>query len=555
MELDTLIAAFRDVVRPHLERSDSARALADSLGRWLIAEAERAASAQRQSDRGSDASPAHGTPATPGTPDAPGAPDSPQAQAAPAASAQAEQARGAVVVQKAGTRGIVPLKIGDATVHLAVQGATEDLGRARQAAAVRDEEDESPRSRSFAGLDLSLIATRCRLKAASCRLYIERRAAMGDAERERPVLARMEAMIAEAKAMRDCFLWAFWRERPAPPDETLRVIARCYDALADSSSLVERLDAMGDRASRDELPLAMQQMATASSALRIALQDTWMTSPDVDQEESHLWLRRESFTRRIFIRRNMALSDPADPLAAESLITEVAALLREVESRSAARAGVEKAFKRLEYHARRAANAPNAPDEHDLRKIAETIATLRDSGVRESDTRYSEALPPAVATILASHPSAEVAEVASRVLGRSDRASDEETEDERPREWSERVVAVREMLVDRRMVVIGGEPRPDAIARMRDAFGVREVDWVRLTEHGTGEPMRAPIQRAETSVVVVIIKLAGHLHADEARAYASEAGKPCVSLPGGYNPEQIADAILQQASDRLRAAT
>lgn len=53
-------------------------------------------------------------------------------------------------------------------------------------------------------------------------------------------------------------------------------------------------------------------------------------------------------------------------------------------------------------------------------------------------------------------------------------------------------------------------------------------------------------------MVVVIIKLTGHLHAEEAREYAEAAGKPCVLLSGGYNPEQVAMAILAQVSERLK---
>lgn len=102
------------------------------------------------------------------------------------------------------------------------------------------------------------------------------------------------------------------------------------------------------------------------------------------------------------------------------------------------------------------------------------------------------------------------------------------------------------------MVIIGGEPRNDATDRIKDAFGLAEVTWVRLTMHGSGQPMRAPIARPRTRLVVVLVKLAGHHHAEAAAACAKAAGKPLVMLKAGYNPEQIADAVLQQASEQLR---
>lgn len=539
-EFENLVGAFRDVVRPHLERSESARAFASALGEWLIAEARRASATPQESAPVAPVE-AERSPATPPSADT-GVPD----RSSPTPPAR-----------KTTSGGIVPLKIGDATVHLAVQGATEDLGRARQAAAASEASD-SERD-GFGGatqeLSLSLIATRSRLKAASCLLAIDRRAAVGDGDRERPILAKMETMIGEAKAMRDCFLWAFWRERPAPPDPSLRVIARCYDALAEAAELVERLDGMGERVPRDDVAAAMQHLAAASSALRIGLQDTWMTSPDVDQEESHLWLRQESFTRRIYIPRFMSLSDAADPRDAEAIIGEIGELRRHVDARVASRSAIDQGFKRIEYHAKRIASSPGAPSEHDLQKIADTIDDHASRGVRDSDTRYADALPPEVAALLLEHDVEAARAVAQRVMDRARPGAESDRSEDKTRAWSERVASVRPLLEGRRIVVIGGEARPEAIARITDAFHAGEVEWVRLTEHGTGDPMRAPIQRADTALVVLIVKLAGHLHLEEARAYAGQAGKPFVLLTGGYNPEQIAEAVLQQASARLQAAT
>jgi len=55
--------------------------------------------------------------------------------------------------------------------------------------------------------------------------------------------------------------------------------------------------------------------------------------------------------------------------------------------------------------------------------------------------------------------------------------------------------------------------------------------------------------------VIVLARLTGHHHADEARDYAREADVPVVTMPGGYNPEQVAEQVLQQAGDRLRTTT
>jgi len=51
--------------------------------------------------------------------------------------------------------------------------------------------------------------------------------------------------------------------------------------------------------------------------------------------------------------------------------------------------------------------------------------------------------------------------------------------------------------------------------------------------------------------VVILVKLCGHHHVDEARTWARACGKAFVMLPAGYNPEQIATQVLEQASGRL----
>ena len=134
-------------------------------------------------------------------------------------------------------------------------------------------------------------------------------------------------------------------------------------------------------------------------------------------------------------------------------------------------------------------------------------------------------------------------------------AAERPEEPAEPRGWSETVQTVRGLLEGGAAVVIGGERRQEAVDRLVDAFGLERVDWVELVEHGPGEPMRAPIARDDVRLVLVITKLTGHVHADEARAYAEAAGKPWVMLEAGYNPERVAYDVLQQAGERLGQRT
>ena len=144
-----------------------------------------------------------------------------------------------------------------------------------------------------------------------------------------------------------------------------------------------------------------------------------------------------------------------------------------------------------------------------------------------------------------------------RVISASARSAalriEDNADDDAPagKDWSADVLRVREWLRGRRIVVVGGERREDAVRRFIDAFSLEGVDWVSLTEHSSSAPLQAPIARKDTALVATIIRLSGHQHIDDARRFASKAGKPCINLTGGYNPEQLARAELEQASAQL----
>lgn len=461
-----------------------------------------------------------------------------------------------IIGAAAGSRGIVPLKIGDAVITLPVAGTTEEIGRARAAA---DEGGIDPsleetwwdRARD---VDLSLIEARSRLKARSCELYVERSAAADLPEsgaRGQALYEEIGAVLRQAKLMKDCFLWVLYREREQPPNEVVLRIAGCYRALAESAAVMRRIDEAGERAGDSSAAAAMQLLAEADSALRVALEATWLTAPDKDQDETHLWLKRETSARRIFIARHMTISDPGDPERAQGIVEEARALGAEVARRLAASKGVESALTKLKYHAVKALADKEA---YQFDKIAEVLESLSSMGVRPTDRRVVELFS---AGLIAEAPAAflERAEVREAVAAASKRrnAADTVEEDEpRARVWSARVGGARALLEGRAVVMVGGEPRNEAIERLRSAFGLSRVDWVHLTEHGSSDALRGPIMRADCAAVLVLIKLTGHLHADEAQRYARAAGKPCVYLPAGYNPEQVAEALLQQAGERLR---
>ncbi len=524
---DQLAAAFRAFIREQMAQTPATAAFLVELARTVLDEAAKADSS------------ASGALNTDKSPELAGVPS---VEPAPKPVVEVKSSEESV-------RRSVPLRIGDISIPIEVHGTEADL-RAAEAAhtPVRAEPEpvvETPE------IDLTMVVRRAKLKAASCLLYIDRRDAEGDSERERPILESMRSMIDRAQnELRECFLWAFFRERTQPADEVLREIAACYEALAEAADACVKATADEWLSDENTLHHAMQLLAEASSALRVALRQTWLVQPDRDQDETHLWLRTEAWRRSIYVERYMSLDDPADPARAVELTAEARALTAQLDARQRDARRIEELANKVRYHARQLTADPG--NEHHARTINTCCDELIAKGLRPGDTRllslsavikpehFPESVPlgESAASILRprSAPAARVVEPKAAPA---------------PRQWSDRVLEARELLRGGNLVLIGGEVRRDAIARITDAFALNSVDWISLPEHSTGAPMQAPIARPETRAVIVLIKLAGHLHAEEARAYARQSNKPCVHIPAGYNPEQIAEHLLNQAAERL----
>lgn len=527
-DLDGLVAAARNLIRPHLERSEDARRLCRELGRWLLQETERAERVESDSTGDDGAAPGAHVVEMPD-----GASEQPAAD----------------LDQK---RALVPLNIAGAVAQVEVSGDTEAISRARKSGGALEQAERASDDDAPTDIDLALIVRRSRLKAESCRLSIQRREVKYDHERERPILEQMNRMIEIARAMQGCFLWAFLPEREPPGDEDLRVIAACYDALADAADLTQFVDALGVDAPEGAVQTAFELLAEANSALRIALEPTWLDRADADQDEAHQWLAHETKRRELFIPRHMRLDDPADPAQTESVRRRVGELQAEVYRAAKEASRLREQFNKVKYHAYRVARDGEAFEHHDMDRIVETIEILCEAGVVTSNLRFGEALPPSVARRLLENPSRAVQEVAEHIVHRASQAAQTKQAPSRdePR-WSETVLQARDLLSGGVMVIVGGEPRTKAIERLENAFALDRVEWAELKEHGPAEPMKPLIQRPETRCVLVLVKLCGHQHAETADAWAKEAGKPCVNITAGYNPEQVAHSVLEQASKRL----
>ncbi|UYV14151.1 MAG: hypothetical protein NCW75_07625 [Phycisphaera sp.] len=482
---------------------------------------------------------------------------------APAPQAPSGPAPPAIV----GPSAIVPLQIGNARVDIPVTGPSHTIGAAREAAMVGpfrhdEEEDYLERTARARSIDLERISTRCRVKATSCRHQILRQNQERDTPEEFESRQVMNDLIAQAKTIPDCFLWMFFRKGLPTSDEQLELIARCYEAVADTADLCHAIEPIDYWPDEDAVREALQLLSTTSSALRVSLEHTWLTQPDIDQNEVHQWLKLVTAEHRYHVRNHMQLSDPADPEVDAPAARELAReMLSRLKDQRARRERAERLLKKALYHAQKirdAADSPydEEPPDHDCQKVNEAIGALIALDPQGIDGMIRElaaiALPEAFPAGVEAHDRL-VAAAAQNAADSKPQKKPTDEDTPQGRTWSDDVLQVRKLFGGGRIVVIGGEPRRDAIERMIDAFELDGVEWPQLTEHGSAEPMRAPISGPSTRLVVIIIKLTGHEHADRARDFARQASVPLVHMPAGYNPEQIAAEVLNQASGQLQS--
>lgn len=439
-----------------------------------------------------------------------------------------------------GPRSVVPLRIGDSIQHIEVRGGGEGAIGAAAAAAERPAAPGYDAAHVLPELpDLEALASRCEHAARAARF------AAGTTPQERTPEWRVEAgeFVQRAIALGNSRgPWSLESESAFDRAALVR-LADCFDNVARAARVISlsRKDVEGSRLveprSTEEREIILL-LAEAQSALRIAA-EPFGQSRDEDQYTAFRWLRLVTERERIYLDRFMRMDDPGDPHAAAELSERVSAVEQSLSKRKEARTEHKSRRGKIRYHVKRLLADPDVGDPADWNSLGAAMSQLMARG--ESAAAMNSLIADLRQSRIWQHAPAQLAEALA--------AADEDDGAAPPREYGPSVHRVRDWLRGSRVVVIGGERRPDAAARIAGAFDLADLEWVGLGEHSSSAPLRPEIMRAETKLVLVLVKLAGHAHVEDSRRWSREAGKPCVLLRAGYNPEQIAASILEQVSD------
>jgi len=112
------------------------------------------------------------------------------------------------------------------------------------------------------------------------------------------------------------------------------------------------------------------------------------------------------------------------------------------------------------------------------------------------------------------------------------------------------IMSVREILRGKRVVMIGGDERPNRRAAIERAFELDELRWIATRPHERHDNIEPAIERADTDVVLLLIRWSSH-NFGELRETCDRLDKPLVRIPGGYSPSAIAHEFIQQAGRRF----
>ncbi len=125
--------------------------------------------------------------------------------------------------------------------------------------------------------------------------------------------------------------------------------------------------------------------------------------------------------------------------------------------------------------------------------------------------------------------------------------------DEHNPDEDEVVLKVREHLKGTKLIIVGGTPQPEMIARIQHAFELSEVVWPEYRIHSSLEQLRNLVRGENVSVLVQIVRLAGHAIGTLKPEIELNCGHFVRHSYHGYTPRLLARSIIEQLEHRLNA--
>lgn len=443
------------------------------------------------------------------------------------------------VEPEAGTAPILPQAPGRPAVADLIQDLTFAIAGPPETTPVDPVAAEPP-------IDLAVIEKRCLLKAEAARWASQRRRRLAEGASYEIEIEPKDREILEKGKEVGTYLWMSNPAGPCPADPAaMEDAGNCFETT--SSALASVRGILNDSPlNEDSLAQALPLLAEAHCMLRTAVNATgWQD--DRDQSAIHAWLRGATYQHQIFIPEFMRAADVADPSGWSCLARRIDELDEKIENRRSSAKKQRNLLGKLRYHLKQIQGGGD--NDYNWQRVISSVDELAALGTPPSSIELRDALLPFVECL----PEKEFPSNFNLVLREIDRFLASRPEQQAtPKDVvvSEDIKQVADLLRGKKVTLVGGSERQAASGAIKEAFGLKALNWVRSEEHESVNAFEPDVADPEVVLVILMIRWSSHSYGD-LQKFCDKYRKPLLRLPGGYNPNQIAHQILTQASGRL----
>ena len=396
--------------------------------------------------------------------------------------------------------------------------------------------------------NLAVMQGRLALKAEAARWAAERPRRLAEGADLHLEIRPQDQEFFRRAQEQGCYLWMLAPKGcgPGTPGH-FTLIAAWYENLAEALGLLALVIEEGGWQA-DEITDLLGLAAESQSALRVAVGEACGVG-DEDQQAVFEWLRGAAAEHRIFIRAGMRRDDPTDPSEWAAVAGRIHEAGRRFEERQAQARKRKKLLAKVRHKASvLIATPPDASES--WAELALAVDELVQAGLPPSDKGLREALLPVFDRLPSGPDMPAGLRLAVREIDKFRQSRPlPETTTEGP-EPGALVREARKLLAGRSAVLIGGEARRRAKEALEWTLGLKELIWLRGNDYRSFQDFEPFVARPDVAVVVLAIRWSSHSFG-EVRSLCDRYGKPLVRLPGGYNPNQVAQQIVVQAGKRL----